>query len=162
MCIKVRVRAIAICLSRRSCSRPCASIGDGEEAEVSVPKPGYRGVRASPSPIRSCGMPATSSANEGSRSGSGRTRCATVSRPTCWRPEPTCARSSYCWDTRTQRYHHLPACIPQPSAGRDQSAGSDLGCGSQLLPKDDRYFLGRMKRPPWEVADVIHRAAVDF
>ena len=83
-----------------------------------------------PSPIRSCGMPATKQRfAQGSRNGSARTLCDTVLRRICSKPARTCARSSSCWASASQRYRDLFACIPQTSAGGHQSTGSDLDPG---------------------------------
>ena len=72
MCIRERVRATAICLSRRSYSRLCASIGGG--VRISLVRICSRAAwnrfsPSVPSPIKSCGTPATKQRYEQGRLG---------------------------------------------------------------------------------------------
>ena len=55
------------------------------------------------------------------------TAAGTASRPTCWKPAPTCAPSRFCSDTPSSAHTTLPAPVPAPSAGDSQSAGSHRG-----------------------------------
>ena len=86
---------------------------------------------------------------------------ATVSRPPCWKREPTCGRSRLLWGTRTWK---TPRCIcifrgricmrPPIRSTRLRYAGSEN--------RQHRRSQQGVTRPPWEVADVIRRAGNRF
>ena len=110
MSTKAKDRATENFRLPRNCSEPSAIIGGqskGSLAFTCFPAAGPRRKSSQP-PTKRCGTPvmnrlyARASENE-----SAPTHCATVSRPTCWRLEPTCAPSSCSWDngiSRTPRY----------------------------------------------------------
>ena len=85
----------------RRCSKHCASTGGRPRSSrgCTCSQPAWSPPnRRSRSPIKWCGTHAMKRrCVPVSPSASGRTRCGTASRRTCWNRAPICARSSCCW-----------------------------------------------------------------